>query len=270
MPELPDVEQARKLLHERCVGRKLTQVRAASDSIVFAGATDLESRLRGRKMVGSGRRGKQFWLEFSKQLVLFVHFGMTGQVHVKGESASHYRKIEVDVGADWPPQYTKLELQFGQLQVAFTDPRRLGRIRLYEGVASESPIVSKLGFDPVIDPPSPQAFAEMVMRRKMPVKALLLKQEFSAGVGNWIADEVLFRSSIHPAQLASTLTQVQTNELLRQLKDVCGTAVAANADSRLFPKEWLFHYRWAKGRKQPAQMPDGRAIEFVTFSSSLR
>ncbi|KAJ2829481.1 hypothetical protein IWW50_000824 [Coemansia erecta] len=266
MPELPDVERARKLLHERCVGRKITQVSAADDSIVFAGAskTDIEAQLLGRTVLGSGRRGKQFWLLLSGGLSLLLHFGMTGEVHIQGEALSHYRKIEVDVGENWPPQYTKLELAFDHVRVAYTDPRRLGRIRTFPGDAAESPAVSKLGFDPVLDPPDSDAFAHSVLRRKMPIKALLLNQAFSAGVGNWIADEVLFQSQIHPAQMANTLHRGQTDALLDQLKHVCTTAVSVNAESEMFPRDWLFHYRWSKGRSQSPQLPDGRKIAFVT------
>ncbi|KAJ1854996.1 hypothetical protein GGH12_001138 [Coemansia sp. RSA 1822] len=266
MPELPDVERARKLLHERCVGHKITRVCAIDDSIVFVGVgkADIEAQLLGRKVVGSGRRGKQFWLLLSGGLSLLMHFGMTGEVHIQGETLSHYRKIEVDVGETWPPQYTKLELEFDKMRVAYTDPRRLGRIRTFAGDASESPMVAKLGFDPVLDPPSPEDFARAVMRRKTPIKALLLNQEFSAGVGNWIADEVLFQSQIHPAHFANALSREQTDLILNQLKRVCVTAVEVNAESKLFPKTWLFHYRWAKGRGHTAQLPDGRKIEFVT------
>ncbi|KAJ2729797.1 hypothetical protein H4R23_003429, partial [Coemansia sp. Cherry 401B] len=250
----------------RVAKQAITAVRAASDTIVFSGASaaEVEAQLLGRQVTDSGRRGKQFWLSLSDDLSLLLHFGMTGEMHIQGEQQNHYRKISVDVGDAWPPQYTKLELDLGSTRVAFTDPRRLGRIRVYEGDAAASPVVSKLGFDPVIDPPDPETFARLVTCRRMPIKALLLKQDFSAGVGNWIADEVLFQSRIHPAQMANSLNQAQTRVLLDQLELVCRTAVDVNAESTLFPKDWLFHYRWTKGRGRAPQLPDGRQIEFVT------
>ncbi|KAJ2577151.1 hypothetical protein GGH95_003559 [Coemansia sp. RSA 1836] len=98
----------------------------------------------------------------------------------------------------------------------------------------------------------------------MPIKSLLLSQEFSAGVGNWIADEVLYQSRIHPQQLACTLDELQTATVLQQLKDVCNKAVEVNAESKLFPEGWLFHYRWSKGKGRQQEMPNGSRIEFVT------
>ncbi|KAJ2865351.1 hypothetical protein GGH94_002304 [Coemansia aciculifera] len=267
MPELPEVERARRLLQARCVGKKIMKVIAADDSIVFTNerGSELETLLSGRKLLDAGRRGKQFWLTLSGGLCLLMHFGMTGEIHVQGEKQNHYRKIDVDVGTMWPPRFTKFEMELtGKVRVAFTDPRRLGRIRTFAGDAADCPTISKLGFDPVLDPPELSVFQEAVGKRRMPIKSLLLCQEFSAGVGNWIADEVLYQSRIHPQQLACTLNELQTTALLQQLKAICNKAVEVNAESKLFPEDWLFHYRWSKGKGRQPAMPSGLRIEFVT------
>ncbi|CAG8751190.1 25209_t:CDS:2, partial [Racocetra persica] len=94
--------------------------------------------------------------------------------------------------------------------------------------------------------------------------ALLLNQSFSAGVGNWIADETLYQSRVHPAQYTNTLSDEQITALYENLIYVCQTAVEANADSSLFPSSWLFHYRWSKANKAGAFMPDGEKILFDT------
>lgn len=73
-------------------------------------------------------------------------------------------------------------------------------------------------------------------------------------------DEILFQAAIHPAQRASTLSVSQLLELHKQITTVVNTAVAVNADHKLFPKNWLFKYRWGKGRRnEPATftLPDG-------------
>ncbi|KAJ2492107.1 hypothetical protein IWW37_001684 [Coemansia sp. RSA 2050] len=267
MPELPEVERARKLLQTCCIGKEISSVTAADDIIVFTNERghELEALLSGRKLLDVGRRGKQFWLTLSGGLCLLMHFGMTGEIHVQGEKQNHYRKIDIDVGTMWPPRFTKLEMELtGNVRVAFTDPRRLGRIRTFVGDAADCPTISKLGFDPILDPPGLSVFQEAVAKRRMPIKSLLLSQDFSAGVGNWIADEVLYQSRIHPQQLASTLSELQTAVLLQQLKDICNKAVEVNAESKLFPEDWLFHYRWSKGRGRQPAMPNGLRIEFVT------
>ena len=71
------------------------------------------------------------------------------------------------------------------IELAFTDPRRLGRIRLCASL--DEPPISELGFDPILSMPALEDFTKLVLRRSCPIKALLLDQSFSAGVGNWVA-----------------------------------------------------------------------------------
>ena len=68
------------------------------------------------------------------------------------------------------------------------DARRLGRVRLCASPLTEPPI-SALGFDPILSMPSFDDFEPLVLRTARPIKALLLDQSFSAGVGNWLAGE---------------------------------------------------------------------------------
>lgn len=75
-------------------------------------------------------------------------------------------------------------------EVAFLDARRLGRIRLCTSPLNEPPI-SKLGFDPILSMPSLVDFRKTVLKRSCPIKALLLDQSFSAGIGNWVAGTLI-------------------------------------------------------------------------------
>ena len=76
-------------------------------------------------------------------------------------------------------------------QLAFLDARRLARIRLAREPLKEPPI-SELGFDPILSMPTLEEFKKMVLKRSCPIKALLLDQGFSAGVGNWVAGTHFF------------------------------------------------------------------------------
>lgn len=151
------------------------------------------------------------------------------------------------------------------IQFAFKDPRRLARLRLVEGrdPLLEDPI-KKLGFDPVLSLPPADIFNQLVLRRAVPVKALLLDQSFSAGVGNWVADEVLYQAHIHPAQYTNTLTKDELVALYEKLKFVCETAVKKEADESKFPEDWLMTYRWNKGKKTGQKLPNGLSLKFET------
>jgi hypothetical protein len=166
---------------------------------------------------------------------------------------------------EWPPKWYKLLVEFDDgTKMAFSDPRRLGRIRVRADPATEEPIKS-LGYDPILDEMDDEAFNTMVLKRKAPIKALLLDQTVFAGVGNWIADEVLYQSSIHPARPSNTLTAEELSRLKTHVKDVIQTAVNVGANWRQFPTTWLFHFRWDKAKKNKKHVTGtGEAIEFVT------
>lgn len=62
MPELPEVERARKLIASTCTGLKIAEVDARPDHIVFAGGTtheDFAQELKGRTIQGCSRKGKK-------------------------------------------------------------------------------------------------------------------------------------------------------------------------------------------------------------------
>jgi len=100
--------------------------------------------------------------------------------------------------------------------------------------------------------------------RTAPMKALLLDQTFAAGVGNWIADEVLYQAGIDPRRPARTLSRLEASRLRGRLRAVLATAVRAGADEGRYPRAWLFHRRW--GRDPLARTARGARIRWETIA----
>jgi len=250
MPELPEVETSRREVERAALGRIIRRVNTIDDRIVYDGVTsgEVAKFLTGRKVIGSHRRGKHFWLELDQRPWPVFHFGMTGWMHVY-----HAEKDR--------PRFWKIELVLDDgTRIALRDPRRLGRIRLRHDPILEPP-VSLLGFDPVHDMPPLTFFNHEFARRKAPIKAVLLEQSFSAGVGNWIADEVLYQSGIDPARRANSLTALEIKRLRQRLAAIVKYAVKVGSDDAKFPRTWLFHYRW--GKTKGAVDGHGREIKFT-------
>lgn len=145
--------------------------------------------------------------------------------------------------------------------VAFTCPRRIGRIRLLGAEPLQQSPLKELGFDPLTGMLPETEFVQALAQRRDAIKAALLDQGFSAGVGNWIADEVCFQARVHPAVPAREVHPDKLVGVHAALAAVIKMAVDANADHDKFPQSWMFHYRWSKG-KAGAQYKDGRAIAF--------
>jgi formamidopyrimidine-DNA glycosylase len=266
MPELPEVDVARRAANRVAAGRRIVDVRCADDPLVFERVPGVRFRraLLGRRVRTVRRRGKHLWFELDRRPWPCFHFGMTGGVHTPGgRSAKLVSDGSRRSDGRWPPRFTKLHLKFddgGELAIA--DARRLGRIRLRHDPPREPPI-SALGFDALLDLPSPGRFRDLLRGRSAPVKALLLDQSFSAGVGNWIADEVLYQARIDPRRRANTLTDAEIRRLRARLRSVIATAVRVQADSDRFPRQWLFHDRW--GRKAYALTARGERISYATI-----
>merc|ERR1712071_151787 len=96
------------------------------------------------------------------------------------------------------------------------------------------------------------------------IKALLLDQKaVLCGIGNWVADEVLYQSNIHPNQ--NYLTSKEVSTLQQSIPTILQTAVDCLIIHKTdYPSDWLFHQRWNKNQKKTTQKDcKGRVIEFI-------
>ena len=270
MPELPEAEAQRRLLDRCVVGQTIERVETKEQG---GGARDGEvddkvldgdvASLAGSRVVAARRKGKQLWLELDKgktKHCLLIHLGMTGSCVIKGEAPPSYKAFSIDDA--FPPKYTKLELVMDDgTRLAYCDPRRFGRIKL-RGAEPEE--LAALAPD-ALEAPAVAAMRSALSSKSAPIKAVLLDQSaVVCGIGNWVADEVLYMSRIHPATAASALSADQVKALRAAIVNVCKTACDANADSEQFPATWLFHHRWAKMTTGSIASPIGR-IHFDTI-----
>eukprot|EP01083_Nonionella_stella_P214375 772489_1 len=255
MPELPEVENGRSLIQNNCIGKTIIVCTCGEDSILFKGVTakEFEHALIGRKITQALRKGKHLWWEMDQGPSPAFHFGMTGGFYVKGVEGCYYQLSTVDL-SEWPPKFTKCFIQFeDDTELCFVNKRRFGRVRLLKHPALYRSPLKELGFDPVTEMPSVRVFGEILSKRKAPIKALLLNQKVIAGIGNWIADEVLYQSGILPEIPSAQLSMSQIKTLHRIIKKVIATSVRLNARASDFPRNWLFHYRWEKATASRTQ-----------------
>lgn len=263
MPELPEVETVCRVMRHALQGKRISHVEVVPDTIVFAGLAPkvVEKALLRRTVRAVGRRGKVFWLTLDGEgPTVFGHLGMSGWIREIGTEGTrlhgHGRAPFED--AQGRPRFLKLGVQAqGGGAIVLTDPRRLGRVWL--GAAPEhEPRVQRLGRDAFDDLPTARELLDSFSRRRIPIKALLLDQGVLAGIGNWIADEVLYQSGIAPKRSAASLDPSEVSALRRALRSVLARAVKVGADHQRFPKSWLFEHRW--GGTRGADQINGQPI----------
>jgi len=236
MPELPEVETYRRQLEKKIRNKKIKAVTASPDKIVFGTSSPAQVKraFLGRKIRKFGRKGKYLWMELDKNPWPVFHLGMTGSYLILKEMPEKTRSIKLI-----------LEFDDGTIFV-FKDPRRFGRMFLLNDALKKPPL-KDLGPDVMNEIPSLKFLGEIFEGRSAPIKALLLDQSILSGIGNWMADEILFQSRIDPRRKAGTLTRREISALRKKIISVTKLAVQNCADSDKYPPTWLFHHRW--GRK---------------------
>ncbi|KAK4058818.1 hypothetical protein OIO90_000264 [Microbotryomycetes sp. JL221] len=275
MPELPEVERARARLHGVALGNVIQQVEAFDDTIVFLNTTAsaFQAAIQGKTVIDVKRKGKNFYLLLDSPPHPAFHLGMSGQAFIRGQPGDSYRRGRT-VLTEWPPKYTKACLTFTnpvtREQVgewAFCDSRRFGRVQLIDAPDPELvPPLSLLGRDPLLDMVTLEEMGSALSKRNAPVKAVLLDQNGPfCGIGNWMVDEILYHSRLHPAHPSSALTADELSTLHHNIHYVTTTAVTANAEASAFPSHWLFKKRWGKGRRADHTfiLPDGTATKII-------
>ncbi len=210
MPELPEVERYRVLAESGAVGRVVAAVDARDAWFLKGGLTapELEAALVGRRLIAARRKGKLLLVDTDDGgPVLGLRFGMTGRLHIDGTFGVDrllYSPAAVD------ERWDRFGLQFddgGHLRLQ--DPRRLGGVEL-------DPDEDRLGPDAVAITAGQLRAA--LAGSEVAVKARLLDQSRVAGVGNLIADEILWRAAIAPLRPSSSLDATEVDRLHRNLR----------------------------------------------------
>ena len=229
MPELPEVETARRLIADLALGRRIVGVDDADTFVCRPYSPgELRAALTGRTLIAAHRRGKMMWCETSGLdgpgsyfgPILGIHLGMSGRIVVTAQDGWVAEGGDPP-GRDAQPRkaaWDRFTLEFADGgRLALFDKRRLARIVL----------------DPDIDALGPDAaeitlaqFRAVMSRGTIAVKARLLDQSKLAGVGNLLADEILWQAKVPPGTPVNHLERTDIDRLYRALRKVLAAALA--------------------------------------------
>lgn len=233
MPELAEVEFFRKQWTPGA-GQKILRVALHGTKRLFRGtdADLISARLAGAKFLAAEARGKQLLFRFSPHAWLGIHLGMSGRLSAEP--------------ADFVPgKHDHLVLVQKRRTLVFHDPRMFGRVQFQ---LSRTAPKWWTEIPPAITSPefTKAWMADFLARHpKLALKAALLLQSGFAGVGNWMADEILWQARLDPRHPAGKLTAAEITTLYRVARKVCKVALATiGVDWSDPPKSWLIHVRW--------------------------
>lgn len=210
MPELPEVEAARRALASVAEGQAIARLRLLHPALAKRVSPARRRRLVGRVIERVERRGKHQLLHLDDGRTLAIHFRMNG---------------DWDIGAvgDPEPRFARAALELANgTRIALVDSRALSTVELHD--AGEG--------DPQLGPePSDPAFnadtlGVALARRRGAIKPALLDQRMVAGLGNIYAAEALWLAKISPKAKASSLSAHRRERLIVAIREVLSDAPA--------------------------------------------
>jgi formamidopyrimidine-DNA glycosylase len=233
VPEILEVEMYRRQA-ARVVGRTIAAV-DAPDAWFVKGAEPAEvvAAVTGRRVAGARRHGKLLVLDLDDGpdtgpdagraaagggdggVRLGLRFGMTGRLIVDG--AASIDRLEYSSNRD-EAAWDRFALHFANgTDLRLRDPRRLGGVAL-------DPDEARLGVDALVA--GGDDLARALGTSRAPLKARLMDQARVAGIGNLLADEILWRAGLDPARPAGGLAPTELAGLDRALHDVLADLMA--------------------------------------------
>ena len=241
MPELAEVEFFRRQW-EPGLGHPIAAVEVHPDARVFRGS-DVQALVRaleGAVLSEARAHGKHLLFRFSGDAWLGVHLGMTGELRVDPATATAGR-------------HDHLVLRQAGRSLVFADSRMFGRVRFDHSPGRPPAWWRDLPPGVLTRQFTDRWVASHLARRaRSPIKAVLLDQSGFPGIGNWMADEILWRLGWHPLTAAGALGPDDARALHRHLQWVARRALATiGQDWRDPPAGWLYRHRWAAGNRCP-------------------
>jgi len=237
MPELPDVEHFRRFFVRHAVGRTIAEVTADPTIVRNATPEALQGALAGRRFDAEPERiGKWLTCWTADGPALILHFGMTGHFRWGEDAAGRHR-------------HDRLLITFregGELR--YRNMRKLGGVWLAHDRREATDILGPLGPDALTV--TRREFLQRLSRRRGGAKAALMDQTFVAGVGNLMADEILWQARIHPRRPIESMSDAERATLFRSMHRVLRRAVDVD-DYMVRHRTWLVHVRGRPGALCP-------------------
>jgi formamidopyrimidine-DNA glycosylase len=217
VPELLEVELYRQLA-TAALDRPIASVWTGDGRVVGPPTTarGLRRALVARQFTAARRRGKLLLLDTASSdgelgPTLGVRFGMTGGLLVDDRAALD--RLRHSAG-HYTAKWVRLRIRFADGgEFVLHDPRRFGRVLLDPDEDALGPDAATVSLGQLR-----RALASSVPGGGPPLKARLLDQHRLAGVGNLLADEILWRSSLSPMRPTGSLTDAELRRLHRHLR----------------------------------------------------
>ena len=221
MPELPEAEVVAQQIRTHLLGAQIKDCWVGRADIVREGLPTLPWYL-GACLERVERYGKSVALGFQKENELryvVAELGMTGLLLFRATQTKY-------------PQHVHVRLSFTggrESELRYWNPRRFGRLSLLDQSGLDRYRARRFGVDPLTVPRD--EFIRLIETRRGRLKPLLMHQQVIAGIGNIYANEILFRTKLHPNREVSRLREATISKLYDTMQTVLREAISCGGSS---------------------------------------
>ena len=229
MPELPEVTTMVNGLRKRILNRTIIKVWTDTEKLIKNFEfKEFKKEIKGKKIIDIFRKGKIICFQLDNNKILFVHPKMSGHFLI-----GKYKRVKDSWQSNNNEMNKYIHLMFwldNDLMLAFSDLRKFARIELWdEQKLSQAKIIQELGPD-ALELIFIQ-FEEILQKSRRKIKQVLMDQKLIAGIGNIYADEILFKTKIHPFRTTNTLTKQEIKKVYQAIKPILKKAIKLGGSS---------------------------------------
>ena len=196
MPELPDLEVFASNLQKRFKNKIVENVDVTVAKKLNVTIDEFKQAVEGHALEQVTRDGKTLQLHFKNKTVVGLHLMLHGEIRpldneeVKFQIVSfHFKGGDGFALTDFQKQATPtLNPELSEV------PDALGMTNTY--------------------------FEELLAKKKVQIKVLLMDQKNIRGIGNTYADEILWAARISPFSIAKAIPETQVKKLLKTIKSL--------------------------------------------------
>ncbi|MFA6602010.1 MAG: bifunctional DNA-formamidopyrimidine glycosylase/DNA-(apurinic or apyrimidinic site) lyase [Candidatus Paceibacterota bacterium] len=249
MPELPEVETTVNGLKAKIVNLVIKDVWTSYNSPYFKGSETIKDPVYfkyfkktviGQKITSVERRAKNILINLNNGQTILIHMKMTGHLlyglykfNAKNKN-DPWEPISPESLKDPFNRRVRFLLTFNNdKHLALSDTRKFAKVTLAKTAEIHTSIHLKdLGPEPLDKSFTLEVFLDVLKSKaRTKIKQALTDQTVLSGIGNIYADESLWRASIHPAKIVSTIQRVRLKELFKAIKETLSKGINLGGDS---------------------------------------
>ena len=231
MPELPEVEVVKKSLLSKIIKLKVKRVKVKNVNLRYKIDKKSINLLKNKKILSIKRVSKYILINFSDDITLISHLGMTGRFYIEEKKkilrSSFYYNNLIKL-----KKHDHIIFIFNNsLKVIYNDIRKFGFLLITKTSRLDNYIpFIKLGPDPLKKEFSFKYFKKKI-NKKIKIKDLLMNQSFVSGLGNIYVNEILFKSKINPYFLVNNLKDAHIRKIIKYTKNILQKAIRHGGSS---------------------------------------